>query len=179
MSEPIEISEGERGVVRVFALDLPKAQIEAFLKRGDRWPMAEALGANHLDPDHIETFDLSDLAGLGLAGYLAEGQGIPEAQLAPKRAALDALSGTVMVATSRAFAAMPQTLKPTAPLRMIAQFTEERGPIAFDPLPAASAAPKDAKPARKKPSDAAMSGRVATVVLLVLAALVTMMGWIA
>ena len=179
MSDPINIPEDERGVVRIFAVDLPKAEIEAFTGRNGRWPLAEAMGANHLDAEYIDVFDLGDLAGMGLAGYLEDGQGIPKAQIDPMRAQLSALSGTVLVATSRAFAASAQTLTPKAPLRYIATFTEERGPVAFEPLPKAPAGPKDAKPPRKKPSDAAMSGRVATVVLLVLAALVTVMVWIA
>jgi len=179
VSDTINIPEGEHGVVRLFTVDLPKAEIEAFTGRNGRWPLAEAMGASHLDADYIEVFDLGDLAEMGLAGYLEEGQGIPKAQIDPMRTELSALSGTVLVATSRAFAQSAQTLTPKTPLRFIATFTEERDPVAFEPLPNASAGPQDAKPPRKKPSDAAMSGRVATVALLVLAALVTVMVWIA
>ncbi|WP_113912401.1 hypothetical protein [Roseovarius dicentrarchi] len=183
MSDKIEITERETGIVRVFAVDIPADQIAAFTARNGRWPLREALGADALDPDHIEVFDASDLAGVGLPKYLIDGHAIPEDQIAPMRTRLDGQTGTVLVATSRAFANTAQTLSPRAPLRLIASFSEAHTPITFGALPDASAQPQQPEPEapapRKKPSDAAMSGRVATVVLLILALLVTVMVWIA
>ncbi len=184
MTDKIDISAHETGIVRVFAVDIPADQIAAFTARNGRWPLREALGADALDPEHIQVFDAADLAGVGLPGYLAEGHAIPEDQIAPLRERLSEQTGTVMVIASRAFANTAQTLTPRAPLRLIASFSEAHTPITFGALPDASAQPQqpedDAAPAtRKKPSDAAMSGRVATVVLLVLALLVTIMVWIA
>lgn len=183
MSDTIEITAHETGIVRVFAVDIPADQIAAFIARNGRWPLREALGADALDPEHIQVFDAADLTGVGLPTYLTEGHAIPEDQIAPLRGRLEAQTGTVMVITSRGFASTAQTLTPRAPLRLIASFSEPHTPITFGALPDASAQPQQPEPetplARKKPSDAAMSGRVATVVLLVLALLVAVMIWVA
>jgi hypothetical protein len=182
MSDKIEIKASETGVVRVFAVDIPADQIGAFTSRNGRWPLREALGAEALDAAHVEVFDAADLAGVGLPGYLADGHAIPDDQITPMRAQLMAREGTLMVVTSRAFQGTAQTLTPRAPLSLIGTFQEPHDPITFGALPDASARtpePPSEEPARKAPSDAAMSGRVATVALLVLALLVVVMVWIA
>lgn len=181
MSDKIQISPRETGIVRVFAVDIPADQIAAFTARNGRWPLREALGADALDPEHVQVFDVADLAGVGLPAYLTEGHAIPADQIDPMRTRLSAQTGTVMVITSRAFAGEQQVLTPTAPLRLIASFSEAHTPISFDTLPDASAQPQqtDAPAPRKAPSDAAISGRVAMVALLVLAVLVVVMVWIA
>ncbi|MEB8388225.1 hypothetical protein OO012_13380 [Rhodobacteraceae bacterium KMM 6894] len=182
MSAPIKISNTEAGIVRLFTVDLPPEDIAKFTTRNGRWPLAEALDADALDPNYIDVFDVSDLQGLGLTTYLADGHGIPEDQLAAMRPRLEGLHGTIMVVTSRAFSGQAQTITPRAPLDLIASFTEDRAPVSFDPLPDASAkdTPSPASDSTRKPvSDAAMSGRIATVVLLMLFALVVVMVWIA
>jgi hypothetical protein len=182
MSAPMKISNTESGIVRLFTVDLPPEEIAKFTTRNGRWPLAEALGADALDPEYIDVFDVSDLQGLGLSTYLTDGHGIPAGQLDPMRARLEALQGTVMVITSRAFSGQAQTITPRAPLNLIASFSEDRAPVSFDPLPdagAKGAPPPPPEPARKPVSDAAMSGRIATIVLLVLFVLVAIMIWIA
>lgn len=179
MSETMEIKSSEIGVVRVFAVDIPADQIAAFNSRNGTWPLRDALGAGALDPAHVEVFDASDLAGVGLAGYLEEGHAIPEDQIAPMRERLDGQTGTLMVITSRAFEGAAQTLSPRAPLRLIGTFSEPHDPVTFGALPDPGAREPEGTPQKKRPSDAAMSGRVATVVLLVLALLVVGMVWIA
>ncbi|MFD0859823.1 FHA domain-containing protein [Roseovarius aquimarinus] len=183
MSDRIEIKATETGVVRVFSVDIPADRIGGFTARNGSWPLREALGAEALDPAHVEVFDAADLAGVGLAGYLAEGHAIPDDQIEPMRARLAAQEGVLMVVTSRAFQGTAQTLRPRAPLSLVGTFFEPQDPVTFGALPDASArvpeAAPDAPPARKAPSDAAMSGRVATIVLLVLALLVALMVWIA
>ena len=182
MSDTIQISSRETGVVRVFAVDIPAGQIAAFTARNGRWPLREALGADALDPEYVQVFDVADLAGVGLPAYLTEGHAIPEDQIAPMRARLDTQGGTVMVITSRAFAGEQQVLTPRAPLRLIGSFSETHMPVTFGALPDASARPQQSEVApapRKTPSDAAISGRVAMGALLVLAVLVAVMVWIA
>ena len=46
----------------------------------------KALGAETLDPEHVEVFPVSDLEGVGLAGYLEDGMGVPADQLEDMRA---------------------------------------------------------------------------------------------
>lgn len=183
MTETIHIRASEQGVVRVFAVDLPADGIAAFTRRNGSWPLREALGAQHLDAGRIDVFDVADLDGVGLTGYLQEGAGIPADQIAPLRARLDGLSGTVLVVPTSAFGGTEQTLTPRAPLRLVATLTESRDPVTFRPLPDQSARATEpeppAAPARKAPSDAAMSGRVAMIALVVLGLLVGLMVWIA
>lgn len=178
MSDRIEIKPTEVGVVRVFDVDLDATAAEAFNRRNGNWPLREALGAEMLDPDYVNLFQIEDLEGVGLAGYLQDGMGVAEKELADHRAALDRLTDTVLVLGSRAFGGTAQVLNTRAPLHLVATFNEDKIPVSFDPLPYDSARrPADEKKA--PPSDAAMSGRVATIALLVLFALTGLVIWVA
>lgn len=180
MTERFEIKAHEHGVVRLFAVDLPAAEVDGFATPGaDGWPLRDALGADTLDPDEIEVFPVSDLTGLGLPGYMIEGLGIAEADVAEDRARLDALKGHVAVVRSRAFGGVAQEITPRAPLRWIGTYVEERAPVQFSPLPDEAARGAAPAPERRAPSQAAMSGRVAMLALLVIFALVAVMVWIA
>ncbi len=178
MSDRIEIRPTEIGVVRVFDVDLTAEEAGPFNRRNGSWPLQEALGAEALDPEYLDLFQIEDLEGVGLAGYLHDGMGVAEQDLAEHRAALDRLSGTVLVVGSRAFGGVAQTLRPHAPLHLVATFNEDKTPVTFEPLPDESAR-SDSKPKKPPPSDAAMSGRVATIALLVLFALTGVIIWIA
>lgn len=134
MTSTIEIKPTERGVVRVFAVDLDGDDLKAFTRRNGSWGVQEALGADTLNPDHVEVFPVSDLTGLGLSGYLEDGQGVSADDLRDMRVRLDALKGTVMVLPSSAFSGTAQTLTLRAPLRLIATFNEERPDMSFAPL---------------------------------------------
>lgn len=171
MSDQFEVTASERGLVRLFALDLPAEEVEK-LREAD---LAAMLGVARLDLDQVDLFSSSDLTGLGLTGYMTEGLGIPEEELAPDRARLDALTGHLMVVRSAAFQGEAVTLAPRAPLRWIGTYAEAHSPVQFEELPSAAAEAQAAPPPRKTPSDAAMSGRVAMVALLVIALLVLVM----
>ena len=56
MTSTIEIKPTERGVVRVFAVDLEGEDLKAFTRRNGNWGVQEALGADTLNPDHVEVF---------------------------------------------------------------------------------------------------------------------------
>ncbi|WP_101065540.1 aspartate carbamoyltransferase catalytic subunit [Roseovarius salinarum] len=140
MSETVEVKPGEHGTVRVFAIDLPAEDVSAFAEpQDDAWPLRDALGSAHLDPDQVEVIALDDLAGLGLSAYLSEGHRIPDNQLADMKARLDSLRGHVLVLPSRAFGGQAQTLTPRAPLRLVGTFFEEGDRVKFEPLPAGGA----------------------------------------
>lgn len=140
MSGSITVKEGERGLIWVFAVDLDETGIKAFTRRNGTWPVQEALGADTLDPEHVEVFPVSDLEGMGLSGYLDEGLGVPEEQLRDTRAWLDSVEGWVLVLTSKAFGGRAQVFTPRAPLRLLGSFSEYRAPVTFDPLPSEAAA---------------------------------------
>lgn len=175
MSDQIAITATEAGVVRLFAVDLDPADLEAFHRRNGRWPLQEALGADLLDPGHVDLIRIGDLEGVGLRGYLEQGMGVSRAELDSAGAVLDGLSGAVLVVGSRAFGGQAQHLTVRAPLRYLASLHEETPPVRFDPLPEGP----PAAPKRRPPSAAAMSGRVAMVALFLMFALTALMIWIA
>lgn len=182
MTDTMHIAAAEHGVVRIFAVDLPADAVAAFTRTTDdakdgHWPLREALGATILNAEFIEVFDVGDLEGVGLAGYVEEGLGMPSAAVLPDRALLDGVTGTVLIVLSAAFGGAEQTLTPRAPLRWIATYQDDVEIPAMIPLRAESATGVMAG-GRAKPSDAAMSGRIATIVLVVLALLVVAMIWI-
>lgn len=186
MSERFEVNEHERGIVRLFAVDLPPEKIGPFSEEplGEEnddapWPLQEALGARYLDSDFIELFPISNLTGLGLPGYMTEGLGIAEKDVEGDLARLSSLDGHILIVLSSAFGGFAQTLSPRAPLRWIGTYAEETAPVQFEPLPSEAAQGNVNTETKPGPSNAAMSGRVAMVALLVLAALVAVMIWIA
>ncbi|MFN3207830.1 MAG: hypothetical protein ACE369_02285 [Roseovarius sp.] len=182
MSERIEIRESESGVVRVFDVDLSREQAETFIRRNGSWPLQEALGAETLDPHYVDMMQVEDLEGYGLSQYLEQGMGVSADDLEDAHVLIEGLKGSVLVIGSGAFGGQAQVLTPRAPLRLVATFNEDKAPVQFDPLPSAGAqvAPEpDVAPTTKKKSDAAMSGRVAMIVLLVLFVLTAVVVWVA
>jgi hypothetical protein len=167
----------DRQSLRLFALDLPRAealrlarpsptdtfQVDAAAQTDRAAILSGLLGVTQIDPDHVEVFDIADLAGLGLAGYLAEGGNIPSAQIDPDRARLQALTGPVLVLFPRALTDLPATLALDPRLTLIGTYAEDRAPIHFDPLPTAMAqgtltAGPPAPPARALPRIALILG---------------------
>jgi len=144
MSE-MKVPALEAGVIRLFAIDLPLDEIKAFNTKTNRddgdahWPLKDALGAQYLDEDFVEVFPVSDLEGLGLSGYLMQGNDVTSDQIDPMRGQLDQLKGHVLLVFSSAFDGIAQTLKPTQSLRHIATFFTEGTPVTFDKLPDDSA----------------------------------------
>jgi len=178
MSERFTIKDNEHGVVRLFTVDLPESELDDFADDSDG-PSAlqEALGVDRLNMDFVELFPVNTLEGVGLAGYMVDGLGVSPTDGEEDRARLEAIRGNVLVVLSGAFGGQAQTLTPKSPLRWVGTYTEERAPVNFKPLPSESA--KGSTGGKTPPSDAAMSGRVASIALLVLFALVAVVVWVA
>jgi hypothetical protein len=183
---PKNVTANERGVIRIYGIDLPADQIQLFAERprtgsDDPWPLHASLGATaDLNEDSIEIIDVEALGEIGLAGYLTLGNGVTAADVEPYRDLLAGVQGHVAIVFSSAFKGVAQTLSPAPapapPLRFVAAFREEGVPVTFEALPDDSAKGTLSDAPRKKPvSDAAMSGRVATIALLVMALLVWLM----
>lgn len=134
MTQPIEIAAGERGHVRVFSLSMTKAEAEVL-------DLEQALGTAPKDSSRVEIFPLSNLDGLGLTGYLIDGCGIPEAQVAPDRARLESLDGHVMLLLSRAYGDGAIILTPAPELTLIGTYTETRPDTSIAPIETESAKP--------------------------------------
>lgn len=176
MTSTLHIKSGETGTVRVFALSMDKAEVDPYLRNNAE--AAELLGIDLIDPQYVEIFPVTDLEGLGLIGYLTEGQGIPEDLLAEDRARLAALEGHVMIVMSPAFAGRAHDLTIDSRLTLIGTYAEDTQPVVFESLPKASArgvltgvteAPVD-RPTRRRP---------VIIALVIIAVLTVLALWLA
>ncbi|MEM8730165.1 MAG: hypothetical protein AAGF79_09620 [Pseudomonadota bacterium] len=149
MSAPhLTLPAGERGRVRVFSLSMSDDEAEVL-------EPADALGVAPLDPARVEIFPVKNLEGLGLTGYLVEGCGIPESEVARDRTRLDALDGHVLLLFSRAYGDTGVTLSPAPALTLIGSYDEDR-PETTGPAPeSASARPRPAKSSPRETRNAA------------------------
>jgi hypothetical protein len=136
MTESIHIPAGERGQIRVFALDMAPEQA-LFLMEADA--LAQVLGIPDIDLDHVEVFPVADLEDLGVDGYLIEGCGVPAEQIAPDRDSLRALNGHVLLLRSRAFGDGDVRLTPAKPIRLIGTYGERPTDWTGEPLASDSA----------------------------------------
>lgn len=183
--DPNSVSSSERGLIRIYTIDLDADDMAAFATPSDAddgnadWPLKTALGAPHLNADFVEVFDVATLDQIGLSGYLVAGNGVADDDVVPYRELLEGVQGHVAIVFSAAFGGVEAQLNPQLPLRYLAAFREEQDSVTFQALPDESAkraeTVPDPAPVKKKPSDAAMSGRVATIALLVMALLVWLM----
>lgn len=162
--------------VWVFRLDMGTELAEALVDDG---PLAQMLGVDHLDRTQLELISAEDFAEYGILHYLHDGHGFPLAALQPDATALAALQGPVLLMFRAALPAGLGRIDPKAPLHLVGRYDEDPlpAPIAMEPAPAADA--EVIAVSRKKPSDAAMSGRVATVVLLFLVLFCVAFVWMA
>ncbi len=174
MSGRLTIPAGETGKVRLFALDMPPDQTRFLTEPG---AVAQMLGGGPLDPAHVEIFPLADLGDLGLAGYLAEGCGIPPEQIAAQRAQLDALTGHVLLIFSGAFGGRAARLEPPDTIRPVATFTavptdwRAGAPIATDSASSqgAAASPRAAR---------ARARRIGATLFTLFMALIALIVWL-
>ncbi len=177
MEGVIHIPTGEHGAIRLFQLDMRPEQA-AFLK--DPKALAQVLGIDTLDMEQVDIFAVSDLEEIGLAGYLTEGMGVPEAQIAADRARLAALEGHVMVIRSRAFGGREMRLTPAEQIRLVATYGTPGTEWTAPPIKTDSAQPYSAPklPPRKARAEARRIGAtlfavVMGLIFLVLYLLVT------
>lgn len=187
MSKTIAIPAHEFGQVRVFSLSMSDAEARALKANqsegGSPPPLELALGSEALNDGHVEVFAVADLGDMGLAGFLVEGAGIPRADVEADRLRLAALDGWVMIVYSSAFQGIEQVLNPSAQLTLVASYRQEEmdwtAPVNLSTpsaLPQYEDTPEPAP--RKRPSDAAMSGRIAMLALIVAFLVVGLMIWI-
>ncbi len=141
MSAPIEIEPGERGRLRLFTVSLDDAalrdRINPDLPADPERPFLAAaptlLNQPALDLPQVELFDVADLAGLGLPGYLATAYDITDEQIAPLRSKLNALDGYILLLLSEALPA-PGPLAPEPALTLIATFDTPQAEISMKRL---------------------------------------------
>ncbi len=132
----LTIAPNERGVLRLFALDMRPEEANFLREPG---AVDQVLGVHGLDPEQIDIFPVSDLEDLGLYGYLNDGCGVSDDQL--NRDKLEAMEGWVMVVRSAAFHGQAATLTHDPKLRLIGLYTEAITNWTGGPIETASARP--------------------------------------
>ncbi|KUJ76386.1 hypothetical protein AVO45_11335 [Ruegeria marisrubri] len=163
MSE-LSVAPGERGVLRLFTLDMRPEEARFLREPGAAEQM---LGVDSLDHTQIDVFPVSDLEELGLYGYLSEGCGISADQL--DRATLDRIKGWVMVLRSKAFQDRAEELQPDPRLTLVGLYTEEATNWRGAPIETQSARPYSAPPGRVFQDDKARRiGSIFLALILVL-----------
>ncbi|NBD28739.1 MAG: hypothetical protein GVY31_01705 [Alphaproteobacteria bacterium] len=184
MTDQLAIPAGSIRAVWVFELDLAETDLPGF--RGDAAPrgpdrlspLEQAVGAGPLESSHVELFMADTLSEYGLAKYLTEANGMDAASVAPDAERLDALSGPVLLVFSGALGAGIDRLDPEPPLRLVGRYAETMNFTLRPPLRAETAHATTAEAPARRPSDAAVSGRIAGLALLVLFLLVAVMIWV-
>ncbi|MFW8635724.1 hypothetical protein [Cribrihabitans pelagius] len=177
MAEVIHIPAGERGVVRLFALEMRPEQA-AFLK--EPGALAQVLGLENsgIEPDmeQVEIFPAEDLEDIGLAGYLTEGLGVPQTQVEEDRAMLEALEGHVLLIRSRAFAGREVRLTPAQSITLKGTYGErqtnwESAPLSTESAELYSAPPLPPRAAREK------ARRIGATLFAIVMALIAVLIW--
>jgi len=166
------VPEGEHGRIRVFALDMRPEQA-AFLR--EPGAVDQVLGLAGLDPAQIDVIRIADLEDLGLAGYLTEGCGLPQEQIAPDREMLAALEGHVIVLRSRAFGGKAAVIAPQPEVRLVATYDEPDSDWSAQPLRSDSALPYSAprqSPRAARDRARRIGGSLFAVVMVLIALLV-------
>ncbi|MBT8409746.1 MAG: hypothetical protein KJN93_08985 [Alphaproteobacteria bacterium] len=131
MSKGLVAPEDERGVVRVFQVQLSKNEMTSFTAKEPlddgaiRSPINRTLGVAELDHDFVEVFPAADLQGTGLVAYLTEGLGVLEDEIEDHKARLEGLTGYVMIVRSGAFKGKAARMKANYPLDYIGGYLDD------------------------------------------------------
>ena len=181
MTQGANVTEYEDGVVRIFLASYQLSMEIGHMGTYDR--LYAALGVERLDTDHVQQLQTRILEDLTLQDFLRDGYGISDEELAQYKEALDGVqqdSFLLLIIRSKAFESKPVTLNTSGEAQLIATLHEPGASVSFEALPNPDPeAVLEVVPQKKRPSDAAMSGRIATVALLLMALLVWLMIWIA
>ena len=162
------VGEHEIGCVRVFHFNPPTED-------GPIFQFQTVIGVTGLSAEHVQHVVLADLGEMPLRSFLAVGYEIDAAAL-DEVSELDGLTGHVFIVRSSAFLDRPVTLKTGGAAQLVATLWEPSKIGGFvAAIKTESAEGILTPPTKKKPSDAAMSGRVATIALLVMGLLVWVM----
>lgn len=147
MKTPLTLPAHESNVIRVFAINKPVAEVALALETLPKPDLArQLLGNPHLDTARAEIFPVSDLTGMGLAGYLVEGYAAQEAHISPDRAKLDALEGYVLLLFSNNSTGTSTTLNPGSNLTLIGTYSEYQPPTGTGAITSDSAKPYSGTP---------------------------------
>jgi hypothetical protein len=145
MSTKMHIKSSERGVIRVFHIDLPREAIERFTTQAGtgEWPLQYALGAKALRNSFVEVIDLRDLGDMSFSDYLVKAHDVSGDAFDAMRTQLDGLKGHALVLPSQAFDQTEQDLVIGTPLRWLGTFNEPKPAGRGPAVKSASASRRD------------------------------------
>lgn len=147
------------------------------LRDKDSDALREVFG-HDLNTDFVDVVHTETLSGLPLSSYIKQGYEMPDDGMDAEL--LDSQKGTVILLMSSAFGGEAVELNPTSAVNYVTTIAEPSSFTTTEPLRSKGA--EGVVPGaggKKAPSDAALSGRVAMIALIVLFAVVGVMLWIA
>ena len=171
---PIEIAASESGVVRVFSISRPMAQMARELKQHSKAQVASRLLDHPVSDGDFELFALSDLAGVGLPSYLTEGYALDPQDIHADRRRLEALDGYVLMLFSGVAREQGVALKPAPDLTLIGTYVEPRASRAAAPIIAESAKPYSGV---SKPPETAKRGRAGSAMVAITVVVALLLIW--
>ncbi|MBD3664445.1 hypothetical protein H9Q16_10965 [Sulfitobacter sp. TSTF-M16] len=130
----LNIPRNEQGLIRVFSISRPPEELTNEIEENGKSSVAASLLGRDLPEGEFELFAMSDLSGVGLSGYLAEGYAVPAEQIAQHRRKLDALDGYVLLIFSKAFNGEEVILTPGPDLTLIGTFGEAQPDMRSTPI---------------------------------------------
>ncbi len=137
MSDPLDVQEDERGIVRVFALS---SALAARVADEDSLSGLEAALKSLLDATDVQIVKKGDLTGFGFSTLLNEGYDVDLTSL--DKTEIDAYDGDAAILRSSAFVEKPVQLISSADVTLLGIFRERSAPPPrFDPLPSEGAMP--------------------------------------
>jgi len=172
----LTVAAHEHGVIHVFAVNRPAAQMRSALQLAGKDALAAELLGIPLVAGEVELFAVADLAGVGLRGYLADGYAVPTAQLDAARSKLDRLDGYVLLVFSAAFGGQDVTVPTVADATLIGSFGEQQPDNIPRPLEAQAAAPYSGHATKPDKQSAKRSAAGSLVVAVLVAVAVIILG---
>ncbi|MGJ8544231.1 MAG: hypothetical protein ACSHWZ_02225 [Sulfitobacter sp.] len=144
--KPIAIPAAETGVIRVFAVNRAVPEIAKAIRLQGKAEAASELLGQSLPGRGIELFPTSDLDGVGLPAYLADGYALDPAEIARDHGRLDGLDGYVLLLFSSAFDGASAQITPRAGLTLIGTYREAQPDNTAAPIDSAAAQPYSGTP---------------------------------
>ncbi|MFT5065531.1 MAG: hypothetical protein ACJAXK_000532 [Yoonia sp.] len=169
----INVPANDHGAI--YVLELNRLAPDGLDTKTDAAMMA-VFGNVVLNTDYVDAITPGMLAEMSLPDFIRNGYDMPVSTIQAEE--MRGLMGTVVLVMSAAFGGDAMNIDLPSDVRLVMVLHETTAMAAPRPITTDSAL-GTVPPKRKKPSDAAMSGRVATYALLVLFALVVVMIWIA
>ena len=170
----VTIPADDHGRIRIFQVAPPGP--EGLLDKTAP-ALRAALGTDALNPDFVDVFDTASLGEMGLIDYLSQGYDIsPDVA---DRVLLEGLRGLVILVMSRATGGAEVKLTLAPGVTHVTTCGDGARLAVPDRIDSDAAQGVIGDAPGKAPSDAAVSGRIAMIALLVLFALVGVMLWVA